>query len=296
MRHVVLGAVAAGRNGHAEAVLDRIADGVHELDRVGHRLEIGEVLERVAEAELVRLAIAFDRVAHEGLVEAAIHAAAADDTVEDFGRQARLGRERQGFGVDRGVAQRHEVVEELHLVARADLAEVDELGAGPGLEHRLDARKNLGRGADHGTELAFCGLHGRTAERRVGKRDARCGELFGESRGRGGIGGRGVDDHRARLEVRLESVGTAHQRFDFARSGDAEENDGTAFRDFACGTYLNGATRNQVLDRRTIAMGDDAECVALLDDIPGDAVTHEAKADEADGFSHALLPVMREAY
>ena len=45
-------------------------------------LQIAHILEPVAQRELVGVAVPLERPAHEGLVEAAIHPAAADHAVE----------------------------------------------------------------------------------------------------------------------------------------------------------------------------------------------------------------------
>ena len=84
------------------------------------------------------------RPLHEGVVERAAHAARADHRVELLDRQPRLARDRQRLGVQRRIAHRDEVVDQLHLVAQAHRPEVHHV-AGPAAQHRLDAREDLGR-------------------------------------------------------------------------------------------------------------------------------------------------------
>ena len=86
-------------------------------------------------------------------------------------RNADLVGQRQRLGIERGIAERDEIVEQLHAVAVAGPADVDD-AAGPCLEHRLNPLKHRVGGADHGVERALPGLLRGAAERRVGEVDA----------------------------------------------------------------------------------------------------------------------------
>ena len=110
--------------------------------------------------------------------------------------------------------------------------------------------------------------------------------------GRDRIGGRAIDDHRARLEPRLQAVRAAHHRLDLGRAGHAEKHDRRAFADLARVRRLARAPGDEILDRLAVAPAGDDQRIAFLDDVLGHAVAHQAEADEADRFfRHETLPV-----
>jgi hypothetical protein len=98
--------------------------------------EVAKVLQGVGDRELVRVAIAFQRPAHESLIEAAFHSSAANDAVKTFWRNADLLRKRERLGIKRGVAEREEIVEQLHAVPVAGRPDMHDFSR-PGLQHRL---------------------------------------------------------------------------------------------------------------------------------------------------------------
>ena len=81
-------------------------------------------------------------------------------------RQARLGADHQRFGIERRIAHRQEIVEQLHRVAGADRAGLDD-AAGERLEQRPRARDRRRVAADHDVERSLPGVLRRAAERRV---------------------------------------------------------------------------------------------------------------------------------
>ncbi len=63
---------------------------------------------------------------------------------------------------------------------------------------------------------------------------------------------------------------------------DADEDDRRARRDLFGRTHLDRPAPHQILDRLAVAMPGDRQAVALLDDVLGDAVPHQAQPDKAD--------------
>ena len=219
--HIVLRPGPSLRNRPSKAVLRRTRHRRGDIGSVGHRLYIAQILVGVGKGEAVRLAVALQCVAHEGLVKAAIHAAPPYYAVKGGDADADLARQGEGFGVDRGVAERKKVVQKLHPVAIADAADMDDL-AGPGGDDGLDPCEDLIRGADHAVERALPRLFRRAAQGGVGEVDALPGEFAGEALGHGGVGGGAVDDHCAGFQVGGDAGDClGHLR----RAGKGEEDD-----------------------------------------------------------------------
>ena len=61
-----------------------------------------------------------------------------------------------------------------------------------------------------------------------------------------------------------------------------------AFASFAERAGLVRTARDEIVDRRAVAMCEDRERKALLDDVLGHAVAHQAQADKADCFAGHL--------
>ena len=78
-----------------------------------------------------------------------------------------------------------------------------------------------------------------------------------------------------------------HRRLDLGGRGQAEKDD------IGCAGYggrtraLDGATCHEIVDRRTVAVAENGERIALLADVLRRAVAHQADADIADTL-HSL--------
>ncbi len=173
-------------------------------------------------------------------------------------------------------------------MAGADRPGVDD-AAGEGFEHRPGALDRLGVAADHHVERAFPGVLGGAAQRRVDQRDFLRRERLGEAPRRSGL-----EVEQSTIEQRLsrrgEPVRPLNDRLDLRRTGDAEDDDVAGVGDRARGRRFLGAARLQVVDRLALAVGEDGQRPALLDDVLRHAVAHEPDADEADAFFHVRFP------
>ena len=109
-------------------------------------------------------------------------------------------------------------------MAITGVADMDD-AAGPGFDHRLQPGKHRVGRADHGVERAFPGLFRRAAERCVNIINIKRVDLGGERHGRRRVGCRAIDNHGALPQAFLQPRGAADDRLDFARAGDADEDD-----------------------------------------------------------------------
>ena len=88
MRHIILRTVATRCECQGKTIFDGPADGICQLDTIGHIGQLTCILQSVLQSELMRIAIALQSIAHEGLIKAAIHTAAANNGIKLCGGDA----------------------------------------------------------------------------------------------------------------------------------------------------------------------------------------------------------------
>jgi hypothetical protein len=76
---------------------------------------------------------------------------------------------------------------------------------------------------------------------------------------------------------------------------DAEEDEIGAPGELGGVLRLDGATADQVVHRLAVAVAEDGERIALLDDVLGHAMAHQPDADEADTFLRGHGSLLRAA-
>jgi len=96
-----------------------------------------------------------------------------------------------------------------------------------------------------------------------------------------------VDDDLARLESLQQAA--RHRGLDFGRARDAQEHDVARLCQFGESRHFARAGGQQIGELGAIAMDLEAQWVPLGEQVPGDAVAHEAEADESDPF-HDVPP------
>ena len=112
------------------------------------------------------VAVAVERVLHERLIEAAVHAAATNNRVKILWRDAYFGAECKRLGVKRTIAKRQEIIEQLHLMAITNAADMHNF-ARPSFQHGFEAGKNFGFSANHRVQSSGPGFLGCSAQRCV---------------------------------------------------------------------------------------------------------------------------------
>ena len=185
----------------------------------------------------------------------------------------------------RRVTHRDEVVDQLHLVAQPERAQVNDV-AGPAAQHRLDGSEGGVVAADHGVERAFLGFLGRARQRCIDQRHAGVLQFTAEREGRDRVRGRAVDDDQALPAARDYAVRSAQVGLDLRRAGDAQVHDVALRREFARRPGFRGAERLEMFDGLALAVAEHDQRMALGDEVPGHAVAHQADADEAHGRLH----------
>ena len=78
-------------------------------------------------------------------------------------------------------------------------------------------------------------------------------------------------------------------RLELRRSGHADNDDIDSLRKRTRCVILFCALFDEIIDRRTVLVGDDAEIVPLFHQILADPVAHKADTDQSD-VRHTVLP------
>lgn len=224
------------------------------------------------------LAVAFQRIAHEGLVETAIHTPAADHLVELGHLDADLARQCERLRIKRGIAKRQEVVQKFHPMAIADPADMHDLGS-PCRNNWLDPGEYVNLGPNHTIERSRPCLFRGAAKGSIGEMHADRGELYRDALGHRRITGGTINDHAARLKAGLQRC-NSHSHF--GRSGQAQEDDRTTAGHLLQRCHLYRAPRYKIFDRCAVAMRDHSQRIALFNDILRHTLAHQSDADEAN--------------
>ena len=133
--------------------------------------------------------------------------------------------------------------------------------------------------------------------RRVGHPDAALRQVRADPLRRARIGGRRIDDDQARGRAGKHAVLAVDRGLDLDRGGQAQEDDIGGSRDVRRRLRFPRAARDEIVDRRAIAMPDDRQRVAVAEDVLGRAVPHQPDTDVSDPLlRHAVLLADQETF
>ena len=257
----------------------------------GHAV-LGERRHRDAEILLeqlgleARLPVAGDHPLAVHFEHAALREAAHQRGAHLHRIDAGLARQRDRLGDHRHRPAEHDLVAGLADLAGAGFADVDDL---LGLAHRREDRQHLAErravAADHEGERAVDRADLAAAHRRVqvGGVPA-CG--FAGQPARGGRRNRGrVDDDGAWLQRAEDAVFAFEHRGHVGAIRQHRDDDARVQRDAGRRIGGAGAGRDQLVDRAAAAaVHDDVE--AVLAEVEGHGLAHEAQTDEANRSRH----------
>ena len=245
--------------------------------------EIAHVLGRVGDREAQLGVVVLDRIGGEALEHDAVGAAAAHHLAQGLQVDAALLGGEQGLRGHHAVAEAQHVVDQLHLVAGADVAAMDD-EVGEALQHRADLRQGRGIAAGHQAELAGLRLLRRAGHRRVDEAAALGLDRLGDLERRIRHGGGAVRQHHALVHAGQEAVLAEHDILELGRIADHGEDQIAVGGDVARALQLLGALADQVVDRAAVAVGQHIEREALGQDVLADAVAHQADADQTNAL------------
>ncbi|MNU91584.1 hypothetical protein D3C71_814760 [compost metagenome] len=251
-----------------------------------HVVVVPQVLLRIRHRELQRIGAARQQLGLEAFQRHAVAAALGEHVHEHLGLHAGALRAGRGLAQQRHGAQRHEVVQQLHRMARAHIADVRDV-LGKAAQQRQARGQHLGVAAHQQVQAAFGGLLGGAGHRRVEEAAALGEHGLRDLGGGGGHGGGAVDHHGAGAQRAQRAVVAQHHGLDLRRAGDAQDQHIDLRGQRGHVFDRRGAGLQQVVDRLVARVLQHRELVAVLDDVAGDAVAHQADADEAD-FARGL--------
>ena len=201
----------------------------------------------------------------------------------------------RGLGEQADHPQRDEVVHQLHAVAGADRADMGDV-LGEAGQHRAGGLQNVAATAHQQVEAPLGGLLRRAGHGRIEK--ARAGGLHRRSHaGRGRRQGGGAVDHQAAGAQALEhATGTGQHLLDLRRAGEDQDHDVRARGERAPVGEALRPVGHQVLRGLVAGVLEEAQGVALADQVGGYATAHVADAEHADARrGHARIVADRRS-
>ena len=232
------------------------------------------------------LVVALDHHGGLGVHHGGTGQAALDGLEDQLGVHTGLLGQGQGLGHGLDVAGHHDLVGQLGGVARAHVAAQDH-GSAHGLQHGLEAVKDLLLAAHHEGQGAVDGLGLAAGDGGVQHLDVLLGQLRGDLLRGHGVDGAHVDKGGAGAHVGGHAVLAQHDGLHLGAVGDHGHHQVAGLADLVVGGGL-GAAGDDLVHGGLIQVVD-SQVIAGLQHILGHGLAHDAQSDQSDLHKKFLL-------